>query len=129
MAYARCARALEDHPPAAAVIGVKEVDDPWRGAAVYEEDGRIRRIIEKPPIGASTTHWNSAGLFALRPVAFEYLERLEPSSRNEYELTSIFEMMLTANLDLRISVVDGRWRDVGYPEDLAAANDQLTPNP
>jgi dTDP-glucose pyrophosphorylase len=123
-AYARCGRELEEHAAAAAVVGVKDVDDPWRGAAVYEEDGRIRRIVEKPPIGTSATRWNSAGLFALRPVAFKYLERLEPSSRNEYELTSIFEMMLAGDLELRISIVDGGWRDVGYPEDLAAVNDK-----
>jgi NDP-sugar pyrophosphorylase family protein len=121
-AYSACARVLEEHPATGAVLGVKEVDDPYRGAAVYEKEGRIYNVIEKPPIGTSTTHWNSAGLYAMRPVVFRYLDRLEPSPRNEYELTSIFEMMLADSLELRISAVEGTWRDVGRPEDLAALN-------
>lgn len=123
-AYDRCAQTLERHPAAGAVLGVKEVNDPWRGAAVYEADGKVKRVIEKPPRGASTTHWNSAGLYAMRSIVFPYLDRLQPSSRHEYELTSIFEMMLADGVNLRISPIDGPWRDVGSPEDLAAANEE-----
>jgi NDP-sugar pyrophosphorylase family protein len=121
-AYVNCARVLGDHPATQAVLGVKDVDDPYRGAAVYVENGIIRRIVEKPPIGTSTTRWTSAGLYAMRPVVFPYLDRLEPSVRNEYELTSIFDMMLADSLELRIAAIDGAWRDVGRPEDLAALN-------
>lgn len=121
-AYTACGRVLDECPATVAALGVKDVDDPWRGAAVYVEEGTVRRIVEKPPIGTSTTRWNSAGLYALRPIAFPYLDRLQPSSRNEYELTSIFEMMLQDGLELRISAIEGAWRDVGRPEDLKALN-------
>jgi NDP-sugar pyrophosphorylase family protein len=120
--YTRCAGVIDDYPDCAAVLGVKDVDDPWKGAAVYEEGGRIARVIEKPPRGTSTTRWNSAGLYALRPIAFDYLARLRPSPRGEYELTAIFDMMLADGLELRISSIQGDWRDVGRPEDLAAVN-------
>jgi NDP-sugar pyrophosphorylase family protein len=121
-AIERCGRVLEDHPETVAVLGVRDVDDPWRGAAVYVEAGRVVRVIEKPPIGTSTTGWNSAGLFALRPIAFQYLDRLPLSPRGEYELTTIFGMMLQDGLEVRVSPIEGRWRDVGYAEDLDAAN-------
>ena len=121
-AYVRCAQVLEDHPQTVAVLGVRDVDDPWQGAAVYEHDGRVTKIIEKPPRGTSTTRWNSAGLYAMRPAVFPYLDRLVPSPRNEYELTSIFEMMLQEGVEVRISAIEGRWRDVGRPEDLDAVN-------
>jgi dTDP-glucose pyrophosphorylase len=104
------------------VVAVKAVDDPWQGAAVYEDHGRVQRIIEKPAKGTSTTQWNSAGFYVLRPVIFDYLARLKPSPRNEYELTSAIEAMLADGLDLRTSPVQGNWRDVGRPEDLAAIN-------
>lgn len=120
--YTRSSTILEEHSSAPAVLAVKAVDDPWQGAAVYEENGRIREIIEKPPQGASTTHWNSAGFYAFRPVLFEYLDRVRPSARNEYELTSALDMMLQDGLELRISPIAGSWRDVGRPEDLAALN-------
>ncbi len=120
--YTRCGAVLIQNAATAAVLAVKAVDDPWQGAAVYEENGRVRRIIEKPPKGASTTHWNSAGFYAFRPLIFEYLTQLQPSPRNEYELTSALDMMLEDNLELRISPVQGTWHDVGRPEDLAAVN-------
>jgi len=122
--YARCGEVLVGNGASAAVLAVKAVDDPWQGAAVYEENGRIQRIIEKPPKGSSTTHWNSAGFYAFRPVVFDYLARLQPSPRNEYELTSALDMMIEDGLDLHISPVQGTWRDVGRPEDLDAVNAQ-----
>jgi NDP-sugar pyrophosphorylase family protein len=121
-AYIRCDREIEEHPAAAAVLGVRDVDDPWQGAAVYEQGARVSRVVEKPPRGTSTTRWNSAGLYGLRPAAFSYLDRLQPSARNEYEITTIFEMMLNENVEVRISPMEGLWRDVGRPEDLAALN-------
>lgn len=114
---------LEDHANTAAVLAAKDIDDPWQGAAIYEESGRITRIIEKPPKGTSTTRWGSAGFYGFRPVIFNYLARLTPSVRNEYEITSAFEMMLSDGLELRLSPVVGDWRDIGRPEDLAAVND------
>lgn len=118
--YTHCAEVLREHGEAAAVVGAKAVDDPWQGAAVYEDRGRIRAIIEKPPKGASTTPWNSAGLYAFRPILFEYLDRIAPSARHEYELTSALDLMLEDGCELRLSPIAGAWRDVGRPEDLAA---------
>lgn len=121
--YVRIRSILQDNPKTAAVLAAKDIEDPWQGAAVYEEHGRITRIMEKPPKGTSTTRWGSAGFYGFRPVIFDYLERLAPSVRNEYEITSAFEMMLADGLELRISAVEGVWRDVGRPEDLTAVND------
>lgn len=120
--YRRSISVLQENRNCAAAVAVKRVDDPWQGAAVYETEGRISRIIEKPPKGTSTTQWNSAGFYTFRPVVFDYLRRIQPSSRNEYELTSALDLMLTEQRELRISEVAGDWRDVGRPEDLEAVN-------
>ena len=84
----------------------------------------MTRVIEKPPRGTSTTRWNSAGLDGLRPAAFSYLDKLQPSPRGEYEITTIFDMMLAEGVEVRISPMEGLWRDVGRPEDLAALNEK-----
>lgn len=120
--YAHAINILSGDPAIAAAVAVKAVDDPWQGAAVYEHNGRINRILEKPPKGASTTGWNNAGFYTFRPVIFDYLSQLQPSPRGEYELTSALDRMLTDGLNLRISPVEGAWHDVGRPEDLAAVN-------
>ncbi len=121
--YVRIRRILEGNAKTVAVLAAKDIEDPWQGAAIYEEGGKISRILEKPPKGTSTTRWGSAGFYAFRPDVFDYLERLTPSVRGEYEITSAFEMMLNDGLELRISAVEGDWRDVGRPEDLAAVNE------
>ena len=121
--YLRCISILQADAETAAVVAVKDVDDPWQGAAVYETGGRISRIVEKPTKGTSTTRWNSAGFYGFRPVVFDYFDQLRPSPRNEYEITSALEMMLADKLDLRISAIEGAWRDIGRPEDLAAVNE------
>ena len=122
--YIRAMEALTD--TAGGVLAVKAVDDPWQGAAVYADQGRITRIIEKPPKGTSTTPWNSAGFYCFRPIVFQYLESLKPSVRNEYELTSAIDQMLADGLEIRISPVAGEWRDVGRPEDLEAVNSKVS---
>lgn len=124
-AYLRCAETLA--PDVAAVLGVRDLDDPFRAAAVYADGSRVTSVIEKPPPGSSTTRWTSAGLYAMRPVVFDYLDRLELSPRNEYEITSIFDQMIADGLEVRMSPMDGNWRDVGRPEDLAAVNAQSMP--
>ena len=107
------------------VIAVKRVEDPYQGAAVYEENGRVTRIIEKPPQGTSSTNWNSAGMYALRPGVFKELQRVPISERGEYELTSALSQMLLNGKSLYIAEMRGAWRDVGRPEDLDATADLI----
>jgi dTDP-glucose pyrophosphorylase len=112
---------LLDDPAAEGVLAVKHVDDPWQGAAVYEVDGVVQRIVEKPPIGASTTNWNSAGIFAFRSGIFRALARITKSPRGEYELPSAVALMLQEGKRILIQPLSGEWRDVGRPEDVEAA--------
>ncbi|MBS1830886.1 MAG: NTP transferase domain-containing protein [Acidobacteria bacterium] len=104
---------------AAGVLGVKYVDDPAPGAAVYEENDRVVRIVEKPPVGTSTTHWNSAGLYAFRPEVFAELARIPLSPRGEYELTTAVEQLIERDAVVRMYPIEQEWMDVGRPEDLA----------
>lgn len=112
-------------PAVEAVVGVKWVDDPYQGAAVYEEQGHVTRIIEKPPQGTSSTHWNSAGLYAFRPSLFAELKAVQPSVRGEYELTSAISQLVDQQKLLRMYAIQGAWRDVGRPEDLIAAEKEI----
>lgn len=116
---------IERHRDAAGVLGAKWVDDPFQGAAIYEEEGVVREIIEKPPKGTSTTHWNSAGLYVFEPEVFDYLDRLEVSPRGEYELTGAIANMIADGRRLLLYGIQGGWRDVGRPEDLPVAQELL----
>lgn len=109
-------------PDTVAVLGVKYTKDPYRGAAVYERQGKVERIVEKPPIGSSTTPWNSAGFYAFRPEVFLDLERIPKSPRGEYEITTAIEQLIAAGKVVRMSAAGEGWMDVGLPEDLPAAS-------
>lgn len=108
-----------------AVLAVNCVEDPYQGAAVYVSDGRVTKIIEKPPQGSSTTPWNNAGIYCTGPRIFEELARVELSPRGEYELTDAIRQMLAAGVEFGYHEVQGFWRDVGRPEDLPRAEDYL----
>lgn len=104
------------------LLSVNWKHDPWDGAAVYTaNDMRVERIVEKPPKGTSTTHWNNAGLFAATPRLLDYAARLTPSPRGELELPQSFEAMIADGALVRAVAVRGFWSDVGTPEDLARA--------
>ncbi|MDQ6759047.1 MAG: sugar phosphate nucleotidyltransferase [Acidobacteriota bacterium] len=112
---------LEADSATSGVLGVKRVEDPWQGAAVYEEQGRVTKIVEKPARGSSSTHWNSAGLYAFTPAIFDELEKVAPSARGEYEVASAIENQIDAGVRVEMYEIQGAWCDVGRPEDLAAA--------
>jgi NDP-sugar pyrophosphorylase family protein len=121
--YREVMEKLKREPRVEAVLGVRDVDDPYRGAAVYADpDGKVTRIVEKPPQGESTTRWNSAGIFAVRASLFDELERVPMSTRGEYELTNAISQSIEKGKLLKIFPIEGRWRDIGRPEDLEAEN-------
>ena len=105
-----------------AVLTIKQVDDPYLGAAVYTDGAKVARIIEKPPQGASQTKWINAGIYGFRSDVFENLDRIPLSPRGEYELTDAVSMMLNGDTKFGYATIEGFWKDVGRPEDLPVAN-------
>jgi len=109
------------------LLGLNEVDDPYRGAAVYlDDDDTIVKMIEKPPKGSSTTNLNNAGIMILHRDVFRYTGNLKLSPRGEYELTDVFGMIKDDGLTLKGYRLSGYWKDVGTPEDLKTAQSLLS---
>lgn len=113
--------------PCAAQIAVNEVDDPWRGAAVYVNAAwRVERLEEKPPRSTSSTGWNNAGILALSPIIFDYARRLERSERGEFELPQAIACMVADGLNVRAVPIRGFWSDVGTAGDLERARELVS---
>lgn len=106
--------------PVDALLSVNEIDDPYKGAAVYfdPETKRISQIIEKPPKGSSTTNWNNSGLFVFTPCLFDYIEQIELSPRGEYELPDAIRLMIEDQKSVMAMPLKGFWGDLGTPEDV-----------
>jgi len=108
--------------PCDALLSLYWVEDPYRGAAVYiDQENFITDIIEKPPAGTSTSHWNNAGLMVFSPVLFQYTSNLKPSLRGEYEITDAIKAMIVDKRQLRGFKLEGFWSDVGRTEDIETA--------
>jgi len=98
------------------------VEDPSRGAAVYVDDDRIVRIVEKPAPGSSTSDLNNAGIFIFSPEVFRMLHTTKRSERNEYELTDAIAMMIEAGHLVKPYLLEGYWSNVGQPTELMELN-------
>jgi len=110
----------------ALVGGVRDVGDPWRAAAVYVDDEfNIQRIIEKPAPGSSTTPWAHAGLYCFVNGIYDYIEKVQPSARGEYEITDAVSMMIADGLRCQAQKLTGYWKDLATPEDVAEAETMM----
>jgi dTDP-glucose pyrophosphorylase len=108
---------------AEAVISVKRTDDVSQGGAVFvNEKFELTDLREKPKPGEPTSPWYNAGIYAFRPSIFDYIAKLRPSPRGEYELTDAVRDLALAGKKVQALEIAGDWEDVRDPEILARLN-------
>ncbi len=97
-------------------------DDHLRNLGVAElEGGRVVRIVEKPAEPAS--RYAVTGAYFYDAQVWEILQRLEPSSRGELEITDLNNWYVERG-EMETDVVDGFWGDAGESIDAYyAVND------
>ena len=109
-----------------AVISVKRSDDVSQGGAVFVNDKfELTDLREKPKPGEPTSRWYNAGVYAFRPSIFEFIGKLQPSPRGEYELTDAIRNLAIAGNKVQALEIAGDWVDVRDPEILAQLNAKL----
>ncbi len=106
-------------------IGVVKVQNPQDFGVVELEDGKVRRIIEKPERPPSNLI--NAGIYKFTSDIFEFLEKTPLSKRGEYEITDTIQLAIESGVEFR-AVEMNTWIDVGYPWDLLKANEFMLKN-
>jgi len=101
-------------------LPLQAVDDPSRFGIVEFDDGQPVGAYEKPTSPPSAVAY--LGAVGFGPAVFDCIAGLDPSSRGELELTEAIDTLLGREVDCQWQLFDGRWIDVGTPEDLLAAN-------
>jgi dTDP-glucose pyrophosphorylase len=121
--YGRICAALTG---ADAVISVKRSDDVSQGGAVFvNEKFELTDLREKPRPEEPTSPWYNAGAYAFRPSIFDYIAKLKPSPRGEYELTDAVRDLALSGKRVQALEIAGDWADVRDPEILARLNANL----
>jgi glucose-1-phosphate thymidylyltransferase len=102
------------------VVGVCPVTDVSRYGIVELENGRVKRLIEKPK--SSTSNLALVGVYVFGGSIFDAVKAIKPSGRNELEITDAIQVLVSEGKKVEIEHVKGWWKDTGKPEDLLEAN-------
>ncbi len=103
---------------AAVVLG--KVSDPQRFGIAEIENGRIMRVIEKPPDPPSNLA--IAGVYLFRASVFDAISRIKPSGRNELEITDAIQALIETGKQVASYKLNGWWIDAGKPKAIIMAN-------
>src|SRR5205823_11165375 len=103
-------------------ILLKEVPDPERFGVPVFEDGKIKRIEEKPRVPASP--YAVTGIYFYDSTVFDRIRDLKPSVRQEYEITDVNNSYLL-DAQLAHDVPEGWWTDAVTSEPLSRASTRL----
>ncbi len=104
-----------------AMILLQHVPNPSEyGVAELNDDGTVRRLVEKPKEPQSDLAL--VGVYLFTPAVFEAAKALEPSWRGELEITDAIQGMVDRGLRVEPHVVTGWWKDTGQLADMLEAN-------
>lgn len=113
-------KAADQRDAGGTVFGYR-VSDPERyGVVDFDGTGRVRSIIEKPPVPPS--HYAVTGLYFLDGSAPERAARVRPSERGELEIVTLLEDYLAEDLlDVELMGRGFAWLDTGTHASLLDA--------
>ncbi len=117
-------RQQEDRADAAFLV--EEV--PWEDASRYgvcetNAYGEITDVVEKPE--EPNSNLVMTGFYTFTPEIFHACHLVQPSNRNEYEISEAIDLLIRSGRTIDAIQIDG-WRiDVGYPEDRDEAEKRL----
>jgi glucose-1-phosphate thymidylyltransferase long form len=117
-------RQREDRADAAFLVEEVPMEDASRyGVCVTNEYGEITDVVEKPDDPPSNLVMT--GFYTFTPAIFHACHLVQPSSRDEYEISEAIDLLIRSGRTIDAIPIDG-WRiDVGYPEDRDEAERRL----
>lgn len=112
--------------PAEALVALIQVNEPERYGIAVLENNQIVSVIEKPK--SPPSNLALAGLYIFRSTIHKIIENLQPSYRNEYEITDAIQELINKGQPVIPYFLKGYWRDIGTIKDLFETNMDLLQN-
>jgi glucose-1-phosphate thymidylyltransferase len=117
-------RQQEDRADAAFLVEEVDREEASRyGVCETNRYGEITDVVEKPD--DPPTNLVMTGFYTFSPAIFHACHLVQPSNRGEYEISEAIDLLIQSGRTIDTVELEG-WRiDVGYPEDLEAAEELL----
>jgi len=104
-----------------ALILLTPVPDPQNyGVAELHADGRVSRLVEKPP--EPRTDLALCGVYMFTAGIHDAARAIEPSGRRELEITDAIQHLVDTGQRVEPHIVRGWWKDTGRLDDMLEAN-------
>ncbi|MEM3577946.1 MAG: sugar phosphate nucleotidyltransferase [Candidatus Bathyarchaeia archaeon] len=107
-----------------AVMAVVPVESPENyGMVELDDEGKVKKLIEKPKRGEVSTDLANAGIYVFSTEIFEKVRETSASVRGEWEITDAISLLLKEKKNvLGAKIQKEEWMDIGRPWDLLEAN-------
>ncbi len=103
-------------------IVLTRIDHPEEyGVAELDDQGRIKRLVEKPKNPPSDLAL--VGIYMFDSSVFEAVHAITPSWRGELEITDAIQWLVDNGRSVHPYIHQGWWIDTGAPKDMLEAND------
>src|ERR671917_447087 len=110
---------FRNHAPDALIL-LTPVPDPEHYGVAELTDGRVTRLLEKPP--EPKTDLALVGVYMFTAGIHDAARAIEPSARGELEITDAIQFLVDGGLRVEPHIVRGWWKDTGRLDDMLEAN-------
>jgi glucose-1-phosphate thymidylyltransferase len=111
--------AFREHEPDALIL-LTPVLDPENYGVAELQDGKVMRLVEKPP--EPKTDLALVGVYMFTPEIHASARAIEPSGRGELEITDAIQHLVDGGRRVEPHIVRGWWKDTGRLDDMLEAN-------
>lgn len=101
-------------------IMLARVDNPEQFGVAELEGEKVVRLEEKPKKPKSDLAL--VGVYMFDSSIFEAIKHIEPSWRNELEITDAIQHLIEQDFNVESHIIDGWWKDTGKLDDMLEAN-------